>query len=198
MVLSNPQKVAKWLVKVGKERTLLWFVHNRIVGDDAIISMLWKAFLAGGLGDDYANMIIARLKFRAKRANMHLYDYLVRRQSQGNLNQLMNILAVGRNERQALLSLLNIIQQFNLIYTPASQVNMDNLYQAVINARGIGDWLGHFIIYDLIRHYGYPTPTNLGPSQRLLNKLQTLGFQNPQQYFSPEDWPYVDAAVWDL
>ena len=157
MSSTTADRLAKWLVKIGKERAALWALNVKIRGDDPFINMFSKAFLAGGLGDQYASVMLEQFKFRASKANKHLYDFLKDLRNREQLENLFNELKLGPNTRYAIEGLLNIEDKYNLRNTSPQLVNTDTLYRDLDNVRGIGDWLKHFTIYDLIRIYAFKT-----------------------------------------
>ena len=105
---QNLLRIKKWLLKIGRERASFWRAITRSQGIDPFSNMIYKAFLAGGLGHAYATKILSDLAFRASRANVDLYTYLSRLHDQGQLNQLLRSLGAGNNEILAANSILNI------------------------------------------------------------------------------------------
>jgi len=190
------EEIAEWIVRIGKERVLLWSIDVKIKKEDPFINMLKKGFQASGLGEDYALYNVEYLKFRARNAKKHLYDYLIEQKNKGCLDKLLEKdLNLGPNSVSAVKGLLDLETKYNLRKYPKN-IDMNALYNDLIKIKGIGEYLGHYIIYDLVRLFGFKAPKNLGPSKIVLKKLAV--FDLKKNIFDPEDWPYVDAAVWDL
>ena len=85
MSSTTADRLAKWLVKIGKERAALWAFNVKMKGDDPFVNMFSKVFLAGGLGDLYASVMLEQFKFGASKANKHLYDFLKDIRNRGQL-----------------------------------------------------------------------------------------------------------------
>jgi len=199
------ERIARWLLRIGKERATAWSMVVRLRNEDPFTNMLWKAFLSTNLGDSFATAKIEEIKRRASRAES-VFDFLNRRYEEGDLEKLMEELGpefrkgIGRRMIDAVKRLIELEREFNVRSGALDKDAMNRLYEQLKSGKvpGIGDLLAHHIIYDLIRLFGFPVPDKLGPPAKLVERLRLLGFKEPEKVFRPEDWPYVDIAVWDL
>jgi len=206
MLTQEEQKrLAEWLIRIGKERAIAWRAVVKLRNEDPFTNMLWKAFLSTGLGDSFASAKLEEIKYRARRAES-VFDFLNRRYEEGRLEELLEELGpqfsggIGTRMKRCVRALLELERGFGVRMGPIDKATMNELYERLRegNIPGIGKKLAHHIIYDLIRLYDFPVPDELSPHEDLIRKLQRLGITKPENIFKPEDWPYVDAAVWDL
>ena len=193
------ERIAKWLIRIGKERSTAWACFVKLRGEDPFANMLLKAFLSPGWGDAFAGAKLAEIEFRARRAGKSIFEFLNEQDQKGQLDKLMDEIGITHEMiRSAVRGLLMLARELGLSAKRLDRSAMAQLYERLRDVRGIGEKLRHFIIYDLIRLYDFPPPENLGPHEQLLEKLRLLGISEPEKLFRPEDWPYVDAALWDL
>jgi len=104
----------------------------------------------------------------------------------------------SRRVKSAVRGIIELEIEFNTRSRPLDESAMRRLYERLRGVYGIGDKTAHLIIYDLIRLHGFPVFEELGPHRELIEKLRLLGISEPEKLFKPKDWPYVDAALWDL
>ncbi len=194
--MSLPEEgLAEWLKSVGRDRARLWRI---IESEDPFENMVSKGFLVTGLGNTFATAKVAEIKFRAQKAKGSLFDYLSRVCDEGKLEQLLNDVDVKNPIIVGAVRGLVDVEKELRLREGADKNKMSKLYEKLKEIKGIGDKIRHYIVYDLVRIYNYPLPDNLGPYNELLEKLRKLGIKNPERSIKSEDWPYIDAAVWDL
>jgi len=193
---ANVQALKRWLIKVGKDRAALVKCWDAASGWDPFIRLVFVALHTGGRGGAFALAKTFELLLRAKRANRHLYDYLNDQKQRGQLDRVLDDVGITMQlQKDAIRGLLDLERQFSLRTARPGAINVNNLYSALQNVRGLAD-LAHYAMYELIRVYGFDCPRNLGVTNRLRQKLQILGLTPGQ--FAPDELPYVDLAVWDL
>ena len=187
----------QWLVKIGKERALLWSVAVKSRGHDPFIVMIRDALLADGQGDAFASSRLELLMFRAIKAGKHLFNYLRERTSnEENWRKLYEELGLGVNTRLAIPDIVRLEEIFNTRKVPPYAIDSDELYNYLrTKVRGLGEWLENYIMYDLIRIFGFKVPKNLTLSSRIKKKLEKLNIDTTE--IKKEDYPYIDAALFD-
>jgi hypothetical protein len=191
------QAIARWLVQIGRERTAGWATHSRIIGEDPFTNMLYKAFMVRRMGDAFASAKMAELKYRSKKGSV--FEFLKRRLDEGKLDELMDNIGLRNFDeiKDTIKALLKLEDELN-IRKGISKEKMNILYERLKEIPHIGEKLRHYIVYDLIRIYNFPPPDGLGPFDELLKKLKALGIPDPEKVFREDEWPYVDAALWDF
>jgi hypothetical protein len=196
---ARVQAIARWLVQIGRERTAGWVTHSRIIGEDPFTNMLYKAFLATGMGDAFAGARMGELKFRFSKAKEKSVFEFLKRRDERKLDELMDDIGLKGFDRvkDIVKALLDLEDELN-IREGISKEKMNILYKRLKEIPYIGEKLRHFIVYDLIRIYNFPPPDGLGPYDELLKKLKALGIPDPKKVFREDEWPYVDAALWDF
>lgn len=195
---TDPRSIIEWLIRVGKERVTVWRISVLTRGEDPFINMLYKAFLASNLGDAFASWKVEEVKYGAQMAKKTVFDYLNEKYEKGKIHKWLEELGAHHpNIEGAVRGLLRVERELNLRSGKADLNTMEKLYKELKNVKGIGEKLRHYIVYDLIRVYGFPAPRNLGYFDELAEKLKTLGIKD-LNIVNGEEWPWIDAAIWDL
>ena len=205
MSLDDQRRLAKWLVQIGKNRVITQIINIKLKNENAFTVTLYKAFLVTGLGNSFATAKMEELKFRARQAKQSIFDFLDKKEKDGTLEELFDELGLkiltglGFGKiRQVIRHLLEIERVVNMRNNVLNEEEMTILYNSLGEIYGIGEKIRHLIIYDLIRLFGFDLPKGLKLYDELLEKLRFLGITDPEEIFKPEDYPYVDAALWDL
>jgi hypothetical protein len=196
---TRVQAIARWLVQIGRERTAGWVTCSRIAGDDPFTNMLYKGFMPTKMGNAFAEAKMGELKFRSSKAKKSVFEFLKGRLNEGKFDELMDKIGLRKFDKikDVIRDLLKLEDELS-IREGISKEKMNTLYKRLKEIPYIGEKLRHFIVYDLIRIYNFPPPDGLGPYDELLKKLKALGIPDPEKVFREDEWPYVDAALWDF
>ena len=202
------RRLAEWLIKLGRDRADMWAAAYRFWGWDPFTVAIFYAFRSTGLVGSFARAKVEQIKYMASQRNMTVFEYMI-----SYLDELIETLreepefrGVGERMLEALRGLVKLLTGLLSKEDLSRKGLINELYGRLRRGevRGIGDTLAHQIVYDMIRLFGFPVPDGLGPSERLKKRLRFIFNVDEEELdrvlrlFRPEDWPYVDLAVWDL
>jgi|GEM_PF-5764962 len=105
-------------------------------------------------------------------------------------------LGYARSIARTLKELTALAEKYGITKGSITEADIDSFYNELEKVYGIGKKLKNLIMYDLIRIYYFPVPSNLELLDEIQDKLKKLGIST--SHIDRKDYPYIDAALYDL
>ena len=177
---------------------------KQITWESPFECLVFVSLTTGNLGDDYANWKRYELRFRAARAKQSLFNFLWQKVQQGTFDAFARNLKLGPNERMALESAVRIANNYQVLTRLTGHPYLSlgrgitQFYNNLISSPGFGPQSAFWFICELHRVWRYPMPPAnvIKIPQVFTDRLRQLNLT--PQMFTPEEWSYVDLALWHL